>query len=217
MNKLKKLQLFAEEGSGAESNEAGASEQSNETKQGGEKKTGFDEFLQDKENQAEFDRRVNKAIQTALSNAEKKWQIKTDTKVSEAEKLAQMSREEKAEYKAAQFEKELNKLKREIALAEMGKEARKLLAAEEISLPDEIIGNLISEDAESTKASVEAFAKSYKEAVQEEVRKALRGEAPKAGGNASKMTKAQIMGVKDYQERQRLIAENIELFTGGKK
>ena len=62
------LQLFADdEGSGAEGdNGDGAGTDGKESKT-----VTFDEFLKGEGNQAEFDRRVNKAIQTAVSNAQK--------------------------------------------------------------------------------------------------------------------------------------------------
>ena len=172
----------------------------------------FDDFLAQEGNQAEFDRRVNKAIKTAVTNSEEKWKALTDDKLTEAEKLAKMTKEEKAEYRARQLEKELNDLKRQNAVSDMAKTARKMLADEEINLPDEVIFNLVSEDAEQTKTAVEAFAKTFKEAVQAAVKDALRGTTPKAAGKPYEITKEQILNVKDTNERRRLMAENPELF-----
>ena len=74
--------------------------------------------------------------------------------------------------------------------------------------------NLVSDDAEKTKSTVEAFSNVFKEAVQAAVKDALRGNPPKAsGGNG--ITKERIMSVKNREERQRLINENMELFRGG--
>lgn len=208
------LQLFAgSEGSGAAGEPAG--DGSGAT---GEGTTGtqteslsFDDYLA-QGGQAEFDRRVQKAIQTAVSNAQKKWQTMTDGKVSEAEKLAQMTNEEKAEYRAKKAEQELADLKRQIALGNMASTARKILSDEQVSVPDEIIMNLVCEDAEKTKESVEGFAKSFKEAVAAAVKEALRGTPPKAGSDSHSITKDEIMNVKDRYERRRLIAENPQLF-----
>ena len=111
-----------------------------------------------------------------------------------------------------QLEKELNDLKRQNAVSDMAKTARKMLADEEINLPDEVIFNLVSEYAELTKTAVEAFAKTFKEAVQAAVKDALRGTTPKAAGKPSEITKEQILNVKDTNERRRLMAENPELF-----
>ena len=174
----------------------------------------FDDFLSQEGNQAEFDRRVQKAINTAVSNAQKKWQTVTDGKVSEAEKLAQMTSEEKAEYRAKKAEQELADLKKQIALGDMAKTARKMLSEENISVPDEIIMNLVSDDAEKTKSSVESFAKVFKDAVQAAVKESLKGNPPKASsGGTTTVTREQILAVKDRAERQRLIAENPQLFV----
>ena len=137
----------------------------------------------------------------------------TDDKLSEAEKLAQMTKEEKAEYKASKLEKELEELKRQNARSDMAKTARKMLADEEINIPDELLINLVAEDADGTKKAVEAFSKMYKGAVQAAVKEALKGNSPKAGtGGKGTMTKEQILAIKNPTERQRLIAENLELF-----
>ena len=174
----------------------------------------FDDFLSQEGNQAEFDRRVQKAINTAVSNAQKKWQTMTDGKVSEAEKLAQMTSEEKAEYRAKKAEQELADLKKQIALGDMAKTARKMLSEENIAVPDEIIMNLVSDDAEKTKSAVESFAKVFKDAVQAAVKEALKGNPPKAiTGGTTTVTREQILAVKDRTERQRLIAENPQLFV----
>ena len=218
MKKRYYLQMFAEgEGAGAAGEPAGTGAGAS-TEGAGEGTTqteplSFDEFLA-QGGQAEFDRRINKAVQTAVANAQKKWQTLTDSKVSEAEKLAQMTGEEKEKYRADKAERELADLKRQIALGDMAKTARKMLSDEQITLPDEIIMNLVSDDAEKTKEAVEGFSKAFKEAVNAAVKEALRGNPPKAGsGGAKPITKDEIMAVKDRAERQKLIAENPQLFV----
>lgn len=209
------LQLFAEdEAAGADSNSGGTeAEVSNVEQTQSNNLITFDDFLKDSDNQAEFDRRVQKAIKTAVSNAEKKWKAATDDQLSEAEKLAQMTREEKAEYRTKKLEKELNELKHQNAVSDMAKTARKMLTDEEINAPDEIIMNLVSEDAEQTKAAVEAFAKIFKSTVQAAVKDALKGNTPRTGTSPnSGITKDQIMQVKNPAERQKLIAQHIDLF-----
>lgn len=200
------LQLFAEgEGDGTGSDGVGAGGEGGGT-------MAFDDFLAQGDNQAEFDRRVQKAIQTAVANAQKKWKTLTDTQVSEAEKLAQMTSEEKEKYRADKAEKELADLRRQIALGDMANTARKMLSDEQITLPDEIIMNLVCDDAEKTKNAVESFAQTFKSAVQAAVKDALRGNPPKAGGGDNGLTREKILAVKDRAERQRLINENMNLF-----
>ena len=214
---MSNLQLFTEpggDGGGANGgNGAGAGPGNEPGNNGGNETLSFEEFLALEGNQAEFDRRVQKAVNTAVTNAQTKWKALTDDKLSEAEKLAQMTKEEKAEYKANKLEKELEDLKRQNAKSDMAKTARKMLADEEINIPDELLVNLVAEDADGTKKAVGAFAKMYKEAVQVAVKDALKGNPPKAGtGGKGTMTKEQILAVKNPSERQRLIAENITLF-----
>ena len=66
----------------------------------------FDEILTDKDYQAEFDRRVNKAIETATNNAKSKWEeefkVKMEKERTEAEKLANMKESEKHKYELEQ-------------------------------------------------------------------------------------------------------------------
>ena len=173
----------------------------------------FDDFLGQEGNQAEFDRRVNKAIKTAVANEKEKWKTLTDDKLTEAEKLAKMTKEEKAEYRAKKAEKELEDLKKMNAKTELAKTARKMLADENINIPDELLSNLVADDADGTKAAVEAFTKMYKDAVQAAVKEAIKGKPPKAGtGGGNTITKEQIMDIKDPIERQKMIRENINLF-----
>lgn len=65
-----------------------------ETTQVEDKPLSFDEILGDKTYQAEFDRRLQKAIDTART----KWEVEEQTKRTEAEKLAKMDAEQKAKY-----------------------------------------------------------------------------------------------------------------------
>ena len=211
------LQLFAEgdgSGAGGAGDEGGAGGD-----EGGAGGTGedisFDDFLGRGQNRAEFDRRVQKAIQTAVANAQKKWQTLTDTRVSEAEKLSQMTAEEKERYRADKLQKELDDLKRQNALTEMAKTARKMLADEEINIPDELLDHLVSETAEDTKAAVTSFVTLYKNAVQAAVKEALKGNPPKVGTKKGGLTREQILKVENRAERQRLINENLDLFQNG--
>lgn len=205
------LQLFAE-GDGGDPG-TGGEPGGGTGSDGGAESLSFDDFLKLGGNQTEFDRRVQDAVRTAVGAAQKKWKTLTDDKVSEAEKLAQMTKEEQAEYKNKKLQKELDDYKKKDLLSDMSKTARKMLADEEINISDELLAHLVSDNAEDTKAAVESFAKLYKAAVQDAVKDALKGKPPKAGaGGNGTMTKEQILAVKNPSERQRLIAENITLF-----
>lgn len=210
------LQLFAEgdgDGTGGAGDGGGHEGEGSGTGGTGED-ISFDDFLGLGQNRAEFDRRVQKAIQTAVANAQKKWQTLTDDKVGEAEKLAQMTAEERLRYRAEKAEKSLADLQKQMARDDMAKTARKMLADEAVTVPDNVVMALVTDDAESTKTAVQEFAKAFKEAVQAAVKDALRGEPPKGGtGGGKPVTREDILAVKDRAERRRLIAENPQLFV----
>ena len=212
---MKTLQLFADGGDGGSggSGDGGTGENNGAGTEGGDEPLSFDDFLKQEGNQAEFDRRVQKAIDTAVSNAQKKWKDLHDDKLSEAEKLAKMTSEEKAAYRMSQMEKELNAFKEKDTLAEMSKTARKMLSEEDINIPDELLSHLVSTDAEDTKNTVQAFAKLFKDAVQDAVKDKLKGNPPKRGtGGKGTVTREQILAIKNPSERQRMIAEHMDLF-----
>lgn len=182
---LRKLQLFADGGG----EPGGGSDPGDpvDPPGGGDdpKPLSFDDFLKQKGNQAEFDKRVNKAIETAVGKAREQWELETNDKLSEAEKLARMTKEQKAEYRQKQLENELNALKKEKAMNEMAATARKMLADEKITVPDTLLAYIIAEDAEKTKAAVEDFVKLFNDAVGEELKKSARQETPREGSRSA--------------------------------
>lgn len=206
------LQLFSEsEGSGSDDSGNGTGGDNGNGNDGGNGELGFDDFLKTGENQAEFDRRVQKAINTALANEKSKLERLNDEKLTEAEKLSKMTAEQKQQYEMQKLQKELADMKRQNALSDMAKTARKMLSEEDINISDELLVNLVCEDAEKTKGSVEAFAKMFKNAVEVAVKAKLKGEPPKRG-TGSGITKKQILDIKDPVQRQEMIAKHIDLF-----
>lgn len=180
------LQLFAEDAAAdpkpvtAESDDdKAAAEQDKDEKPGNSEKD-----AEKKYSDADLDEIIGKRFA--------KWQKDQDKKVKaaaeEAKKLAEMNAQQKAEYERdkaneekAELQKELDEYKRQATLAEMTKTARKMLADEGISAPDEILARLVTTDAEETKTAVDSYSKAYKEAVENAVKDRLRGEIPKKG------------------------------------
>ena len=122
-----------------------------------------------------------------------------------------MTEQEKAEHERDEFRKELEALKKANNMAEMGKQARKLLSDDGINVPDNLVDMIITDNAETTKTNVEAFSKLFKGAVQSAVKEALKGKAPGTGSSGT-ITKEQILKIADPIERQQKIKENIGLF-----
>lgn len=139
------------------------------------------------------------------------WAKQQEKKTSEAERLGKMTAEEKANERINELDAKLREYEAREARAAMTKQARAILQDKNINVSDELLANLISEDAVSTKKSVESFVSLFQAAVEKAVKEAYKGETPKKGGAAA-LTKEQIMAVTNRAERQKLIQENIHLF-----
>ena len=150
-------------------------------------------------------------VDRIISKKFAEWQKKQERKVSEAEKLGNMTAEEKANQRLQELEKRIQKYEKDAAKSEMMKQARAILQDDGINVSDKLIERLVEDDAEATKSAVSEFASLFRAEVGKAVKEALKGEEPKTGG-ASALTKEQILAVKDRAERQRLIRENMNLF-----
>ncbi len=140
------------------------------------KPVSFDDFLKGDGNQAEFDRRVQKAVNTAVTKAQQKWQALADENLSEAEKLAKMTKEEKAQYLQQKKEKELINREAEITRKELMAEAKNTLV--EKKLPAGLADVLNYADADSCSKSISAVEKAFQEAVETAVQDRLKGGKP---------------------------------------
>lgn len=194
------LQLFAEggDGAGADGGNGGGSGEGAGGKggAGGDTPPSFDDFLKTGGNQAEFDRRVQKAVNTAVTKAQEKWQALADDKLSEAEKLAKMTKEEKAQYMQQKKEKELTDREAAITRKELMAEAKNTLASD--GLPQELAEVLDYSDADTCKKSMEKVKEVFQRAVETAVEEKLKGGKPpkKApGGDAQKALEEQVYNI----------------------
>lgn len=160
----------------------------------------FDDFLAEEGNQAEFDRRVRKAVNTAVTNAQEKWQALADDKLSEAEKLAKMTKDEQKTYMQNKKDKELSERERKVARAELMAEAKNTLTGD--GLPVELAEVLDYTDADSCKKSMQTVKDAFQKAVEAAVDEKLKGDKPpkkatETGGqdNLEKQVYNAMMGI----------------------
>lgn len=113
----------------------------------------FDEVLSDPKNQAEFDKKVAKALETARS----KWEQEQADKEDEAKKLARMNAEQKAQHEKDQLLKELAELKEERTRSEMTATARGMFSEANLSIKDALINQLVADNADDTKKLLKAL------------------------------------------------------------
>lgn len=165
----------------------------------------------DKLLQSEADKRVSKALETAKSKWKKEYDDELEKKKQEAEEYAEMTAKERFQHDKKKLEDELAEYKRKDTLNEMTKTARAVLAESNITISDEMLSILITEEAESTKANVDNFISLFRQEVDKAVTDKLKGNTPKKMG-VSGLTKEEILKIPDPVERVKKIQENIELF-----
>lgn len=125
---------------GANNESAGTNAEQNQNtnqnnNQGTQNPISFDDFLKDSKNQAEFDKRVQKAIQTA----EAKWKAKNDEAKTEAEKLAQMNETEKLQYQLQKQQKDYEDIQKKLNARDLKDEAFKIATAPDTAFDPEFL------------------------------------------------------------------------------
>ena len=153
------------------------------------------------------DEDVNKIIQSKHAS----WSKKLESEKSEAARLAQLSEEERQQAliqkEKEEFEAEKAKFRQDQLFVEKGKQ----FAAE--GMPAEFANRIVGDSAEEILADVKALRAEWDKAIEAKVNERLAGKTKiRVGGTGEALTKADIMKVKDSSERQRLIAQNRELF-----
>ncbi|MDU1096340.1 MAG: DUF4355 domain-containing protein [Clostridium sp.] len=126
---------------------------------------------------------VDKLIQERVAREQAKWEKKVQDERTEAEKLAKMNVDQKAEYEKQKREDELAKREKDITTRELRATAYETLA--EKNLPKELVDILNYESAETCNKSIEAVEKAFQSAVEKAVNDKLRGGNPPKGGQGS--------------------------------
>ncbi len=193
------LQMFADDGDGGGADPNGSADGGADGGNPGTEPKGGEAKYTD----ADLDRIINQKFAA--------WQKQQEKKVSEAERLSKMTAEEKAAEKLKSLEEKIKGYEAAAARTEMTKQARAMLADKNINAGDELLANLIAEDAESTKAAVESFISLFTAAVEKAVKEKVKGDTPKAGTSTG-LTKEQILAIPNRAERQKLMKEHKDLF-----
>ena len=203
MKYLFDLQLFADE--------AGAGKSETETSKEKKEDDPSDKEQQNQNNDKKYS---DKDLDEIIGRKFAKWQKDQEKAVSEAKKLEKMNAEEKAKYERDKLQKELDSYKKKDAIAAMSKEARKMLSEQNITIDDNLLSLMVTDDAEATKKAIGDFAKAFSEAVENAVKERLKGNTPrKSSGSTKPMTKEEIMAIRDPELRQKKMLENKHLFN----
>lgn len=195
-----KLQLLADDNSGDNAPTDNSEQKGTENNNSEDKKQNENKYTDDEVNEI-----INKKFE--------KWTKQKEKEMDEAKKLADMTAQEKVEYERNQLKKELEELRNANTISEMSKTARGILKEKNIDISDELLSMLVTKEADTTKKNVEGFAEMFDKAVEKAVNEKLKGNPPKKGPGNKTLTKEDILNIKDRTERQKKIAENMELFN----
>ena len=163
--------------------------------------------------QDELDHIVQERVKRAVAKAQKDAEDKIKQAQSEGERLAKLTKDERAKEEEAKRLADLEAREKAIAVKELRIETQSLLSDE--GLPIEFLDVVMADTAESVKENIASIRKVFDEAVEKRVNERLTQDKPRRGATAGAMTKAEIMAVQNASERQKLIAENLELFRKG--
>ncbi len=134
----------------------------------------FDDFLKDGKNQAEFDRRVQQAIQTAQDN----WKTINDAEKSEAERLAKMNKEQKLEYQAQKEKEGKEKALAELNAYKLKEQATKIASEKGLDISLLTFFNFETVKAEEINSKIEEVSNAFNKAVEKAVNERLKEDTP---------------------------------------
>ena len=137
---------------------------------------------------------LNAIIDKRLERERKDAQARIDKAVTEAQKLAKMSADERAEHERQELQKALAQREAEITKRELRAEAKSQLSDK--GLPVELAEVLPYTDADTTNAALAAVEKVFRQAVEKGVNERLKGQPPKVS-----------QAEKAMSEKDRLVAE----------
>ena len=149
---------------------------------------------------------VNNIVEKRLNKEKNKWKNEVD----QAKRLAEMSAEERAReefrIKQQQFEEEKAAFEKEKLLVQTQKE----LSAKNV--PIEFADMLVKEDAEATKAAIDAFAQLYNQSVEKGVSNKMKGRPPKTKQTPSDGLDRKAFMKLSLAEQQKMAKENPERY-----
>jgi hypothetical protein len=132
-----------------------------------------------------------------------KWQKDTDAKVAaaktEAEKLANMSADDRAKHEREQADARLQQREAEITRRQLRAQALEILG--EKSLPRELAEVLDYSGQEKCSASIGAVEKAFRAAMEKAVNEKLKGNPPPAGGGVSDAQEASMRAALGLPQR----------------
>lgn len=143
----------------------------------GKKSPDFGEMLKSNPAfQAELDRRVNQAVETATQKERERQQIIQDGLQDEVLRVSKMTQQEKDAYFKQKAEKEAADKEADLTKRELTLDARSAL--QDKHLPESFLDLLVYTDKDACMKSIDTLDAAFREAVQAAVDEKLKGKEP---------------------------------------
>lgn len=206
------LQYFAEDPGSEGGNQDDPNKEDNPGGQGDDKgkesEKGQDERTW---NRDELAKMINAETQKIEAKYEDLLERTREDAISEGKRLAKMSEEERKEEEENLRLKKIEEREAELNRREMRTTTAELVREE--GLPQTFVDLVVADEAETVQNNIKAVKEAFDKAVSEEVDNRLVQKQTKTGTSTGSLTKQDIMKVKNKAEREKLIAENMDLFT----
>lgn len=139
---------------------------------------------------------------------------KLTAKAQEPKKLTEINEIETLKSELQETQKALQELTTQHIKTELRAKASDILNSNGIKPNDKMLDILVADNAETTHDNIKAFTDLLKTQAVDIVKVQMKGATPvSTTANVTKtVTKAEIMAIKDVNERQKMIAENLHLF-----
>lgn len=139
---------------------------------------------------------------------------KLTAKAQEPKKLTEINEIETLKSELQETQKALQELTTQHIKTELRAKASDILNSNGIKPNDKMLDILVADNAETTHDNIKAFTDLLKTQAIDIVKVQMKGTTPvSTTTNVTKtVTKAEIMAIKDVNERQKMIAENLHLF-----
>lgn len=154
----------------------------------------------------------SKAKEEAKKELEAKYQEQLQSEVEEAKRLAKMNEDEQQEHQLKKLQEELEALRKKETQYGLAKEASKMLTENKIMADEKILRFVVKDTAEETQAAVKEFVELINEKVEQGVKEALAGKAPKVATQRMQSTSKEEFDKMTYLERLELKKEKPDLY-----
>lgn len=162
---------------------------------------------------------VNEIMRKRMDRAMREQQEKIDAAKSEATKMAKMNAEQKRNYELEKANKRAQEAEARLARLEMQTVARKMFDESGVTIADEELALVVTDDAETTKTNVEMLTEFAKKVREEAVNKVMAGSTPKDVGvlkPAKSVSNIDELSMREIAQLKKDDPEQFKVLIGGK-